>query len=58
MGPADLTAMVTVQGREFELHLFDTMGVTELPSFPDDYLMMDGWILVFSVASRRRCVMF
>lgn len=50
--------MVTVKrlvgGREFELQLYDTMGVAELPSFEDTYLTMDGWILVYSVAARRR----
>lgn len=48
-----LTRNFNVYGREFELHLFDTMGVTELPSFPEDYLLKDGWIIVFSVTSRR-----
>ena len=30
------------------------MGVTELPNFPDDYLIMDGWVMVYSVVEERR----
>ena len=41
--------------REFCVQIYDTMGVTELPNFPDDYLIMDGWIIVYSVAEERRC---
>jgi len=48
-----LTVAIVIDGREFELEVYDTMGVTELPNFPDDYLNLDGWILVYSVASRR-----
>eukprot|EP00047_Mylnosiga_fluctuans_P001486 m.220574 g.220574 ORF g.220574 m.220574 type:complete len:182 (-) comp10406_c0_seq1:142-687(-) len=40
-------------GQEFQVHLYDTMGVTEQPNFPDEYLLMDGWVLVFSVIERR-----
>eukprot|EP00050_Salpingoeca_kvevrii_P014811 m.40354 g.40354 ORF g.40354 m.40354 type:complete len:181 (-) comp5997_c0_seq1:310-852(-) len=44
---------ISVSGRDYELQLFDTMGVTELPNFPDEYLVMDGWIIVYSVTARR-----
>eukprot|EP00052_Salpingoeca_macrocollata_P000061 m.18512 g.18512 ORF g.18512 m.18512 type:complete len:181 (-) comp10098_c0_seq1:53-595(-) len=48
-----LTKTVNICGRDFELHLYDTMGVTELPNFSDEYLVMDGWIFVYSVTARR-----
>ena len=40
-------------GLDYEIHLYDTMGVTELPTFPDSYLTMDGWLLVYSVEDER-----
>lgn len=48
-----MVTTVKLSGRDFELHLYDSMGVTEQPNFPDDYLVMDGWVLVFSVTLRR-----
>eukprot|EP00051_Salpingoeca_urceolata_P003523 m.58416 g.58416 ORF g.58416 m.58416 type:complete len:185 (-) comp12864_c1_seq3:254-808(-) len=48
-----LTAKIDLQGREFELQLFDTLGLTELPNFSDEYLTMDGFIITFSVTSRK-----
>eukprot|EP00054_Salpingoeca_dolichothecata_P037149 m.9905 g.9905 ORF g.9905 m.9905 type:complete len:182 (-) comp7288_c0_seq1:100-645(-) len=48
-----LTKKLTIANRDYDLHLYDTMGVTEQPNFPENYLTADGWIFVFSVASRR-----
>eukprot|EP00053_Salpingoeca_punica_P006842 m.63854 g.63854 ORF g.63854 m.63854 type:complete len:182 (+) comp13882_c0_seq1:155-700(+) len=47
------TKSINISGCEFELQLLDTMGLTELPNFPDEYLIMDGYILVFSVDMRQ-----
>eukprot|EP00038_Savillea_parva_P006842 m.166256 g.166256 ORF g.166256 m.166256 type:complete len:195 (-) comp12663_c0_seq1:364-948(-) len=51
-----ISAQVTVRrkigDKEFEIELHDTMGVADLPSFDEGIVQMDGWILVFSVASR------
>ncbi|EDQ90387.1 uncharacterized protein MONBRDRAFT_36472 [Monosiga brevicollis MX1] len=44
---------IKIGDRDFRLQIYDTMGVTELPNFPDDYLIMDGWIIVYSVAESR-----
>eukprot|EP00049_Salpingoeca_infusionum_P023096 m.10381 g.10381 ORF g.10381 m.10381 type:complete len:192 (-) comp5556_c0_seq2:453-1028(-) len=44
---------ITVGTKDFKLVIYDTMGVTEMPNFPDDYLVMDGWIMVFSVEEPR-----
>jgi len=48
-----LTREIQVAGKDYEIHLYDTMGVTELPTFSDNYLTMDGWILVYSVDNDR-----
>ena len=42
--------------KEFEIELHDTMGVVDLPTFDDQIVQMDGWLLVFSVASKQRFV--
>ena len=44
---------INIGGRDFRLQLFDTMGVTELPNFPDEYYAMDGWVIVYSVCEPR-----
>eukprot|EP00045_Choanoeca_perplexa_P006987 m.61369 g.61369 ORF g.61369 m.61369 type:complete len:182 (-) comp13873_c0_seq1:2318-2863(-) len=44
---------IKVGDRDFKLEIYDTMGVTELPNFPDDYLIMDGWVMVYSVVEER-----
>lgn len=44
---------LNVVGVEFQVELFDTMGLTENSSLPDEYFSMDGWVLVFSLTSRR-----
>lgn len=53
---------VTVQreigAKKFEIELHDTMGVADLPSFDEGIVQMDGWILVFSVESKARSVLF
>lgn len=48
-----LIANVKLSGQDYQVHLYDTMGVTDQPNFPDDYLLMDGWVLVFAVTLRR-----
>mmetsp|Transcript_139123 Transcript_139123/g.196955 ORF Transcript_139123/g.196955 Transcript_139123/m.196955 type:complete len:195 (-) Transcript_139123:141-725(-) len=51
-----ISSQVTVHrqigSKDFEIELHDTMGVADLPSFDEGIVQMDGWILVFSVASR------
>eukprot|EP00730_Choanoeca_flexa_P002589 TRINITY_DN11105_c0_g1_i1.p1 TRINITY_DN11105_c0_g1~~TRINITY_DN11105_c0_g1_i1.p1 ORF type:complete len:216 (+),score=16.85 TRINITY_DN11105_c0_g1_i1:161-808(+) len=44
---------IKIGDRDFKLEIYDTMGVTELPNFPDDYLIMDGWVIVYSVTEER-----
>lgn len=44
---------LNVAGTEFQVELFDTMGLTENSNLPDEYFSMDGWVLVFSVTARR-----
>lgn len=48
-----LVREMKVDREKYEIHLYDTMGVTELPTFSDNYLTMDGWILVYSVENDR-----
>lgn len=48
-----LIASCKFSGQDYEIHLYDSMGVTEQGCFPDDYLVADGWVLVFSVTARR-----
>jgi len=42
-----------VCGKDFNIQLFDSMGVTELQAMEDRYYDMHGWILVYSVTERR-----
>eukprot|EP00048_Salpingoeca_helianthica_P005391 m.87447 g.87447 ORF g.87447 m.87447 type:complete len:182 (-) comp13585_c0_seq1:294-839(-) len=44
---------INVEGVSFQVSLYDTMGLTENSNFPDEYFGMDGWVLVFSVTTRR-----
>lgn len=48
-----LVREMKVSGKHYEIHLYDTMGVTELPNFSDEQMTRDGWILVYSVVNRR-----
>lgn len=48
-----LTQNVTVNGLQYQLELYDTMGVTELPTFSNEVFTMDGWVLVYSVENEK-----
>eukprot|EP00039_Didymoeca_costata_P007262 m.97885 g.97885 ORF g.97885 m.97885 type:complete len:181 (-) comp13615_c2_seq1:3244-3786(-) len=48
-----LTHEIPVDGQLYEVHLFDTMGMTELPMLSEQTFTMDGWVLVFSVENNR-----
>ena len=48
-----ITKLTLPNGQEFLVHLYDTMGVTEQPTVPDDYMLMDAWVIVFDVTNRR-----
>jgi len=48
-----LTQNVTVNGLAYQLELYDTMGVTELPTFSSEVFTMDGWVLVYSVENEK-----
>eukprot|EP00040_Diaphanoeca_grandis_P028644 m.166224 g.166224 ORF g.166224 m.166224 type:complete len:187 (+) comp31420_c4_seq1:336-896(+) len=42
-----------VCGKDFNIQLFDSRGLTELQRCEDRYFDMHGWVLVYSVTERR-----